>query len=140
VTQPLASADHDGIRVLTLNRPDARNALSRGLVEALFDALCAADDDDGASVVVPTGADPAFCAGVDLKEAARSGRDYFAVYESHNCVARVGEMRTPVIGAVNGAAFTAVWKSRSVATFSSPPSAPSSATPMRTWASCPAGA
>jgi enoyl-CoA hydratase/carnithine racemase len=106
VTQPLASADHDGIRVLTLNRPEARNALSRSLVESLFDALCAADDDDSVSVVVLTGADPAFCAGVDLKEAARRGRDYFEVYESHNCVTRVGEMRTPVIGAVNGPAFT----------------------------------
>jgi enoyl-CoA hydratase len=106
VTQPLVSADHDGIRLLTLNRPDARNALSRGLVESLFEALCAADDDDGVSVVVLTGADPAFCAGVDLKEAARRGMDYFEVYESHNCVTRVGEMRTPVIGAVNGPAFT----------------------------------
>lgn len=106
MTQPLASADRDGIRVLTLNRPEARNALSRSLVESLFDALCAADDDDGVSVVVLTGADPAFCAGLDLKEAARRGRDYFEVYESHNCITRVGEMRTPVIGAVNGPVFT----------------------------------
>ncbi|OBI18782.1 enoyl-CoA hydratase [Mycobacterium sp. E2327] len=106
MTQPLASADHGGIRVLTLNRPDARNALSCNLVEALFDALCAADDDEGVAVVVLTGADPAFCAGVDLKEAAARGGDYFAVYESHNCVTRVGEMRTPVIGAINGPAFT----------------------------------
>jgi enoyl-CoA hydratase/carnithine racemase len=106
MTHPLASADHDGVRVLTLNRPEARNALSRSLVESLFDALCAADDDESVSVVVLTGADPAFCAGVDLKEAARRGRDYFEVYESHNCVTRVAQMRTPVIGAVNGPAFT----------------------------------
>jgi enoyl-CoA hydratase len=106
VTQPLLSADHDSIRLLTLNRPDARNALSRGLVESLFDALCGADDDDSVSVVVLTGTEPAFCAGVDLKEAARNGMDYFEVYQSHNCVTRVGEMRTPVIGAVNGPAFT----------------------------------
>ncbi len=56
--------------------------------------------------VVLTGADPAFCAGVDLKEASRDGMAYFAPFEHEDCVTRVGQMRTPIIGAINGAAFT----------------------------------
>ncbi|MBV8927747.1 MAG: enoyl-CoA hydratase/isomerase family protein, partial [Mycobacteriaceae bacterium] len=69
----LLSADHGGVRVLTLNRRESRNALSGELFEALYSALCDADDDDAVRAVVLTGTDPAFCAGVDLKEAARDG-------------------------------------------------------------------
>jgi enoyl-CoA hydratase len=56
--------------------------------------------------VVLTGADPAFCAGVDLKEAARLGMDYFAKFQSHNCITKPAEMVTPIIGAINGPTFT----------------------------------
>jgi len=56
--------------------------------------------------VVLTGADPAFCAGVDLKEAARDGAAYFALYDETDCIGQVALVRTPVVGAVNGAAFT----------------------------------
>jgi enoyl-CoA hydratase len=93
-------------RVLTLNRPEARNALSRELVVALYDALRQADADPGVRAVVLTGADPAFCAGVDLKEAARDGERYFDVYSTHDCIGQVAAMRIPVIGAVNGPVFT----------------------------------
>jgi enoyl-CoA hydratase len=102
----LIRQDRGAVRVLTLNRPGARNALSGALISALYAGLCAADDDETVSAVVLTGADPAFCAGVDLKEASRDGMAYFARFEHENCVARVGQMRTPVIGAINGAAFT----------------------------------
>jgi enoyl-CoA hydratase len=51
------------IRVLTLNRPAARNAFSGELITRLYEALVAADADGSVSVVVLTGADPAFCAG-----------------------------------------------------------------------------
>ena len=53
-----------------------------------------------------TGTDPAFCAGVDLKKVQREGLSYFERYQSHNCITKVAEMATPVIGAINGPVFT----------------------------------
>jgi enoyl-CoA hydratase len=98
--------DSGPVRVLTLNRPQARNALNRGLIRALYAALKAADADESVRAVVITGADPAFCAGVDLKEAARDGLKYFDEFKTHSCIAAVADMRTPIIGAINGATFT----------------------------------
>jgi len=63
----LAESDH-GILRLTLNRPDARNALSVGLMSALLEALARAAKDPPTRVVVIAGAGPAFCAGHDLRE------------------------------------------------------------------------
>ncbi|KWX56808.1 enoyl-CoA hydratase [Mycobacterium sp. NAZ190054] len=100
------TADSDGVRVITLNRPAARNALSRELIRASYAALTSADADETVRAVVLTGADPAFCAGVDLKEAARDGLSYFEEFRSQSCIAAVAQMRTPVVGAVNGATFT----------------------------------
>jgi enoyl-CoA hydratase/carnithine racemase len=99
-------ADHGPVRVLTLNRPEARNALSRGLIRATYTALIDADADESVRAVVLTGADPAFCAGVDLKEAQRDGTEYFAEFRSHSCIEATGKMRTPIVGAINGAVFT----------------------------------
>ena len=98
--------DLDGVRVITLNRPSARNALSRDLIRAAYAALTGADADEKVNAVVLTGADPAFCAGVDLKEAARDGLSYFEEFRSQSCIAAVADMRTPVVGAINGATFT----------------------------------
>src|SRR5437870_11993973 len=58
--------------VITLNRPDKRNALSRGLIAALTEAFQEAAADDGARCVILTGAGPGFCAGLDLGELAES--------------------------------------------------------------------
>lgn len=99
-------ADHGPVRVLTLNRPGARNALSRELIKATYTALTEADGDESVRAVVLTGADPAFCAGVDLKEAHRHGTEYFAEFRSHNCIEATATMRTPIVGAINGAVFT----------------------------------
>jgi methylglutaconyl-CoA hydratase len=60
--------------VLTMNRPDRRNALSRGLIDALLDAFGRARDDDAARAVILTGAGSAFCAGMDLAELEESLR------------------------------------------------------------------
>jgi enoyl-CoA hydratase len=100
------TTDHDGVRVIALNRPSARNALSRDLIRAAYAALTHADADDSVRAVVLTGTDPAFCAGVDLKEAARDGLSYFEEFRSQSCIAAVAAMRTPVVGAINGATFT----------------------------------
>ncbi|BBX71309.1 enoyl-CoA hydratase [Mycolicibacterium psychrotolerans] len=106
MTELVLTADHGAVRVITLNRPQARNALSRDLIRACYAALTTADADESVRAVVLTGADPAFCAGVDLKEAARDGLSYFAEFRSQSCIAAVAAMRTPVVGAVNGATFT----------------------------------
>ena len=58
----LLSEDHGAVRVLTMNRPEVRNALSTELFEALFAALGRRRRRRGPAVVL-TGADPAFCAG-----------------------------------------------------------------------------
>ncbi len=107
MTQPLVLSDDAGpVRVLTMNRPDARNALNSNLIEALYAALGNADADRSVRAVVLTGVDPAFCAGIDLKQAQREGQAYFDRYQTHNCIARVAEMATPVVGAINGPVFT----------------------------------
>ena len=69
----LLTEDVGPVRVLTLNRPEARNALSGDLITALYGGLLAADEAEGVGAIVLTGADPAFCAGVDLKQAGREG-------------------------------------------------------------------
>ena len=57
----------DRVAVVTLNRPEARNALDPALTAALPEAIAACDARDDVDAIVLTGADPAFCAGVDLK-------------------------------------------------------------------------
>jgi enoyl-CoA hydratase/carnithine racemase len=106
VSGPLVVATDGHVRVLTLDRPEARNALSGDLVRALYAALVEADDDEDVRAIVLTGRDPAFCAGVDLKEAARDGAAYFAQFDTTDCIGQVARLRTPLIGAVNGATFT----------------------------------
>jgi enoyl-CoA hydratase len=106
MTDVLLQEDTDGVRVLTLNRPEARNALGTELVVALHAALTAVEAQEEVRVLVLTGADPAFCAGIDLKEAARDGEEYFRRAGTADCIAQVGRMPKPVIGAVNGATFT----------------------------------
>ncbi len=59
--------DHDTLRVLTLNRPEARNPLSPEVVQGLMEALDAAERDPNVRAVVLTGAGKAFSAGADLK-------------------------------------------------------------------------
>ncbi|CCK64996.1 Putative enoyl-CoA hydratase Echa16 (enoyl hydrase) (unsaturated acyl-CoA hydratase) (crotonase) (part1) [Mycobacterium canettii CIPT 140070017] len=62
------------VRTLTLNRPQSRNALSAALRDRFFTALADAEADDDIDVVILTGADPVFCAGLDLKELAGADR------------------------------------------------------------------
>ena len=57
-----------------MNRPEARNALNIELLRALPRALRAVEDDPDVDVVILTGADPAFCAGLDLKELGAGSR------------------------------------------------------------------
>ena len=68
-TDVLASVD-DGVAVITLNRPDRRNAFSMPMVEALGDLLGRLEVDDDVGAIVLTGAGGAFCAGGDVKAMA----------------------------------------------------------------------
>ena len=63
--------DADGVRTITLNRPEARNAFNTDLYRATGDALIQADADDAVKVVIITGAGKGFSAGQDLKEMAQ---------------------------------------------------------------------
>src|SRR6202012_5006941 len=76
------------------------------LIARLFAALREADDDPSVRAVVLTGADPAFCAGVDLKEAQQLGSVYFEQFQTQSCIRKTAEMATPIIGAINGPVFT----------------------------------
>jgi enoyl-CoA hydratase len=89
----------DRIRTLTLNRPQARNALSVELRRRFFAALRDAEADDDVDVVILTGTDPVFCAGLDLKELGDSS-------QLPDISPQWPPMTKPVIGAINGAAVT----------------------------------
>jgi enoyl-CoA hydratase len=98
--------DRGAVRVLTMNRPEARNALNIDLISALHAALIDADRDASVRAVVLTGADPAFCAGLDLKQVQRDGSAYFERLHAENCITKVAQLSKPVLGAINGAAIT----------------------------------
>jgi enoyl-CoA hydratase/carnithine racemase len=79
VNQQLVLCEVQGaVRVLTMNRPESRNALNTDLISALHNALMLADRDTSVRAVVLTGADPAFCAGLDLKQVQRDGSAFHA--------------------------------------------------------------
>ncbi len=97
--------DHGAVRVIAMHRPESRNALSIALQRELAASLRSADDDTGVACVVFTGADPAFCAGLDLKELG-SGTAPGTLDSNESPFAVLWSMRTPVIGAINGACAT----------------------------------
>jgi len=66
-SEPVLTQRHDGVLVITLNRPEARNAVNQALAEAVAAALDELDGDDTLRVGVLTGAGGSFCAGMDLK-------------------------------------------------------------------------
>jgi enoyl-CoA hydratase len=90
---------NERVRTLTLNRPQSRNALSSALRDRFFSALADAENDDDVDVVIVTGADPVFCAGLDLKELG--GQSALP-----DISPRWPAMTKPVISAINGAAVT----------------------------------
>lgn len=105
----LFDARSDGIAVITINQPDARNALGRAVREGLFAAWARFNGDDGLKVAILTGAGAkAFCAGGDLKEMRElkltvPPRAMFPVPGDNIEVAK------PTIAAVNGLAFAGGW-------------------------------
>jgi enoyl-CoA hydratase len=103
----LVVVDNDaGVATLTLNRPEARNALSSALLAELRNALADVNRDESVAAIILTGADPAFCAGLDLRELSQEGR----LLDAGDAARPVGSPWNPVdkplIGAINGAAIT----------------------------------
>ncbi len=113
----------DGVALVTLNRPEARNALSSELIGTLTRLVGEADARDDVQVLILTGADPAFCAGLDLKELGHDGGPLRRVPGAGGPPDAEGEGRhgsipplrgrgrtlptsKPIIGAVNGVAVT----------------------------------
>src|SRR3984885_2163269 len=74
-TQDLRAEVDDGVAVITMNRPDRRNAMSEAMVSALGAVLAQVETDDAVGCVVLTGAGGAFCAGGDVKNMAASPAD-----------------------------------------------------------------
>lgn len=103
-----------GVATLTLNRPEAMNALSGEMAHGLLDALAEAERDEGVRVVVITGAGRAFCSGGDLKTmrergaAEVAGGAYAIVRSLENpgrlAPVRIKKLSKPVIASINGVA------------------------------------
>ncbi|MBO6565930.1 MAG: enoyl-CoA hydratase/isomerase family protein, partial [Pseudomonadales bacterium] len=101
------------IRWIRLNRPEAMNAITPTMLDQLNDELKSADDDPETRVVLLSGEGRAFCAGLDLKQAAAgegiggnlskadAGARHYSTREI--CTVTLNRMDKPVIGVINGA-------------------------------------
>jgi enoyl-CoA hydratase len=110
MSEPVLLVDKDdGILTLTLNRPQAMNALSRALRGAIVDAFTSAARDPAIGAVILTGAGRAFCAGLDLKELGgetAADANVTQAVSDGDVVDALHRCDRPVIGAVNGVAVT----------------------------------
>lgn len=103
-----------GVATVTLNRPDARNAITLRMQQELHEAVWSLDADDAVRAIVITGAGKAFCAGIDLVEGG-FGADFQAEHDRELGVTSetvwesvaFWQLATPVLGAINGAAIGA---------------------------------
>ena len=104
----LVDIDDGGIALVTLNRPEARNALNSEVLRALPEALQQCDEDERVAVIILTGADPAFCAGLDLKQLGSENSQISGRGEATRVTTNAPwpALHTPLIGAVNGPAVT----------------------------------
>ena len=99
--QPLLTERRDGVLVITLNRPDVRNAVDVPMAQAMAAALDELDGDAGLRVGVITGAGKGFCAGMDLKAFAATGERPWAADRGFAGIVR-RPAQTPLIAAVEG--------------------------------------
>jgi enoyl-CoA hydratase/carnithine racemase len=100
--------NRDKVRILTMNRPEKRNALDTELTQELLKQLRVADAEDGVDALVLTGAGQAFCAGADLGE-FKQLKDPQAAEARAELTMQLhlvfSKMTTPVVTAINGAAM-----------------------------------
>lgn len=93
-------SDTEGVRTITIDRPEARNAMTLAMRDRIVELFTAASDDDSVDVVVITGSDPSFSAGADIKE-IRAG-----LPRQVNPTVAVRACAKPTIAAVNGVCVT----------------------------------
>jgi enoyl-CoA hydratase/carnithine racemase len=108
MTEFLQSANRGAVRILTLNRPDKRNALNTALTKELLEALRAAEADESIGAVVLTGAGPGFCAGADLSEFKDLQQEELAEKRAELTMQLhlvFSQMKKPVVTAINGPAM-----------------------------------
>ena len=109
-TEELACRVEERLAVVTLDRPQARNALTLGMKDALLDLLPRLERDDAVGAVLLTGAGPAFCAGGDTKTMARDGRlpapeeRLELLRREHRIPALLHRLRKPTLAALPGPA------------------------------------
>ncbi len=108
----LLAEPHGAVRLLRINRPAKLNALNAELVQALTDALCAAQDDDSVSVVILAGAGRAFCAGADTsvpRPLTAANRPNLVKHGDRNIALTklLARIDKPIIAAVHGYALGA---------------------------------
>lgn len=95
-------ADADGVRTITIDRPEARNAMTLAMRERIAELFTGAGENDGIDVVVITGADPSFSAGADIKEIRAPG----GLPKRLDPTVAVRACPKPTIAAVNGVCVT----------------------------------
>ena len=110
----LVVEDREGVRILIINRPEAKNALHSELRRDLGSAFRDANRDKAVRVIVLTAVDPVFSAGVDFKEAGGGGG---AAGPTDNPATVLRSIRKPVICAVNGACVSGALEMALSATF-----------------------
>lgn len=97
----------DSVLVLTMNRPEVRNAWNRKMHEEFFEVLTRVNDDDSIRVVILTGTPPAFSSGTDLKSfesGAASFQSNLSGEGTNSAIKLLKEFKKPLIAAINGAA------------------------------------
>lgn len=109
MSEPVLVEDRGAVRLVTLNRPERKNAIDLPLRYALADALEAADAEASVRAIVLTGADGAFCSGGDISTMARAPRNETTARANaaQRVVRAIWGTPKPVVAAVEGPAFGA---------------------------------
>lgn len=103
MTETVLSEDvAEGVRQITMNRPDRRNALDRATYQGLIDALAAADADAGVRAIVLTGAGGCFTSGNDIKDFAAAAATGIGARVAIDFLGAISTTKKPIVAAVEG--------------------------------------
>ncbi len=103
MTETVLSEDvAEGVRQITMNRPDRRNALDRATYQGLIDALAAADADAGVRAIVLTGAGGCFTSGNDIKDFAAAAATGVGARVAIDFLGAISTTKKPIVAAVEG--------------------------------------
>ena len=103
MTETVLSEDvAEGVRQITMNRPDRRNALDRATYQGLIDALAAADADAGVRAIVLTGAGGCFTSGNDIKDFAAAAATGVGARIAIDFLGAISTTKKPIVAAVEG--------------------------------------